>query len=339
MHAHVDVGTANSRSLNPRRGFTLVELLVVIAIIGTLVGLLLPAVQAARESARRSSCSNNLKQIGLALQNHVDALRCFPVGSLADAVEARKTVENFVPGWAWGAYILPYIEQDNVYTRLKPNRVYPKPDNTNTLTDIGADATLRPLIQTAMPVYLCPSDPEDRLARDRGGKTLGGTRYGRSNYAAIMHDGSWSNNRIRNSPNNGVLTINSKNAMKDITDGTGSTLVVGERVDRAPGGSDSSVPWNPSSGVWIGTNLAGYVNPEASFGCCVVRGSVWNGGSTHYGINDFTYTSDRSFSSNHGGGAMFVMADGAVQFLDQSLDATIFKRLGNPKDGQVTGSY
>ena len=353
MRSHSDVGTATSRSLNPRRGFTLVELLVVIAIIGTLVGLLLPAVQAARESARRMSCSNNLKQIGIAMQNHVDVLQRFPIGNLADDNRATTPpTTSLTNGWAWGAYILPYIERAEVFTQLNPNRVYPKPDNTNTLTDIGANATLRPLIQTAMPGYLCPSDAAGRVARSRpdAARSVGGTNFGRSNYVATMHDASWNNNVFSSKAHNGIVTVNSKpaTAMKDITDGTSKTLVVGERVDAVPGGRDTfsgdpSRPWNPSSGTWAGTNISGYANPDL-YGnngeCCTARGAVFNGGSSFYGINNFsTVDSHKGFSSVHGGGAMFVMADSAVQFLREDIDATTFNRLVNPKDGRVIDAY
>ena len=94
------------------------------------------------------------------------------------------------------------------------------------------------------------------------------------------------------------------------------------------------------SGVWGGSNQGGYTNPDNYTGCCTARGSVFNGGSPYYGINNFsTVDSHKGFSSNHGGGATFVLADGAVRFLAENIDATTFKRLANRRDGQTVGDY
>ena len=102
-----------------RKAFTLVELLVVMAIIGLLVGLLLPAVQAARESARRSQCTNNLKQIGVGLHNFHDAKRYFPPGYIDGNTNPTSTPDNDLgPGWGWASYLLPYLEEDNVYSQI-----------------------------------------------------------------------------------------------------------------------------------------------------------------------------------------------------------------------------
>ena len=133
------------------RGFTLVELLVVITIIGILIALLLPAVQAAREAARRMQCSNNLKQIGLALHNYHTAIGCFPPGYISaytapgyDASGGYNTGDTG-PGWGWGAMILPYLEQGNVWSQIHFNLDIKDPNN----------AASEP---TSLPVFLCPSD-------------------------------------------------------------------------------------------------------------------------------------------------------------------------------------
>src|SRR5579884_3316433 len=130
-----------------RRGFTLIELLVVIAIIGILIGLLLPAVQKVRESAARAKCTNNLKQIGLALHGYHDSNNSFPAGYIDGNTDPNSTPDNDVgPGWGWAAYLLPYLEQDNLYKRI----------NFSQPVGSGVNAQVS---QFNLPIFQCPSDP------------------------------------------------------------------------------------------------------------------------------------------------------------------------------------
>ena len=196
-------------------GFTLVELLVVIAIIGILIGMLLPAVQAVREAARRTQCANNLKQIGLALHNHHDTQQEFPIGT----VEWRPFpgTDRSKRQLAWSAFLLPFLELQNVHDQLDLKQAFDAADN-----QVGA--------ATVLSVYLCPSSVrEDDKSEGRGACDYGGI-FGE---------------RI-SSPNNppkGAMLIDQAISIRDITDGTSHTLIVAE---------DSKSP----DGQWInGRNI------------------------------------------------------------------------------------
>jgi prepilin-type N-terminal cleavage/methylation domain-containing protein len=149
-----------------RRGFTLIELLVVIAIIAILIGLLLPAVQKIREAAARMSCSNNLHQLGLAVHNYHDTNGYFPNAGTANA------------HWGWGTYLLPYIEQDNLYRQLNP----PDPFNNTAAVVMPpvTNATIGAFLQSRIKTYLCPSDPVDN------NPNVSFQNYGKSNYVAMV---------------------------------------------------------------------------------------------------------------------------------------------------------
>jgi len=185
-----------------RKAFTLVELLVVIAIIGVLVALLLPAVQAAREAARRSSCSNNMRQIGVAMHNHHDTFRQLPTGWVAPANDAEGS-----PGWGWASQSLNFIEQSNLYDQIRFS--LPVTDSNNQLAR-----------ETVVDTFLCPSD----IGQDRF--TLGTVDVARSNYV-----GMYGTDEIEDAPSNGngMFFHNSKLRFSSVTDGLSNTLMVGER--------------------------------------------------------------------------------------------------------------
>ena len=326
-----------------RLAFTLVELLVVIAIIGTIVGLLLPAVQSAREAARQLECTNNLKQIGIAFQNHIDARGFFPPANVSD-----PTITCCAgAGWAWGTLILPFIDQSGLYDQLSPNLEFPAATGRNAPSTVGASATLAPLVQTNISGFRCPSDPAGWLAttEDAGcdsgasGKSLLGrtpsTRYARSNYVVSMHDLAVQND-MRSSKLNGISFSNSRVKFKDLTDGSNYTLAAGERIDKVLGGlaAGNPAPKHPASAVWAVSNLAGYANPDGT-NFCFWRGMIQQGASANYPINDFsTVDTSKAFSSFHADGAMFVFCDGSVRFLNQSINSTTFQYLANRKDGK-----
>ncbi len=185
-----------------RKAFTLVELLVVIAIIGVLVALLLPAVQAAREAARRSSCSNNLKQIGLAVHNHHDTFRQLPPGWTGPANDAEGA-----PGWGWASHSLNFMEQKNLHDQI-------------TFTSAVSDSVNQNARETIVETFFCPSDVGDDIF------TLGSVQVARSNYVGVF-----GNEEIEDSPSNGngMFFHNSKLRFSSVTDGLSNTLMVGER--------------------------------------------------------------------------------------------------------------
>jgi prepilin-type N-terminal cleavage/methylation domain-containing protein/prepilin-type processing-associated H-X9-DG protein len=187
------------------RGFTLVELLVVIAIIGILIALLLPAVQMAREAARRASCLNNLRQMGIGLHNYHDALRCFPPGG----IEPRSMLHPHGRQIAWSALLLPYVEQEPLYERLDTGKAFDAPENAQAAA-------------TVLSVYVCPSVPGgDQLQSGRGPCRYGGI-YGE---------------RITspNSPPKGVMLYDRAISISKIRDGTSQTLVISEDCDFSDG--------------------------------------------------------------------------------------------------------
>lgn len=202
--------------------FTLVELLVVIAIIGILVGLLLPAVQAAREAARRTQNQNNLKQIGLAIHNYESALKSIPSGyvsnRLSPAVDA--TTLDAPPGWAWGALLLPYLEQTSLASQLNYNLP-------------AWDSTQRSLVLARIPVFLNPGAPNydgDTIARDQSGNEL--ARFGRSHYVAnVGNDEPWGYQPPVDDWSkyaSGPFYRNSRVRFGSVTDGLTNTVFIGE---------------------------------------------------------------------------------------------------------------
>jgi prepilin-type N-terminal cleavage/methylation domain-containing protein/prepilin-type processing-associated H-X9-DG protein len=306
-----------------RYGFTLIELLVVIAIIAILIGLLLPAVQKVRESAARTQCANNLKQIGLALHNYHDTNRSLPPGYFATMPYADGATDT-APGWGWAAFILPDLEQDNLYRQLNFNQPVQK----------SAD------IATIAKFYLCPSDiyPSSAFSLSDGfGNTI--CVAGPTSYTACVGGDESDTTGLTGQ---GVFFRNSQTRLTDITDGTSNTIMIGERA------------WSNANGVWAGA-IPGAVIRRGPFNPCqpVVPGA-WYPAATlvlaHAHLNNALSDPDGSagmddFSSRHTFGSNFLFADGSVRFLrsvssdntdgSYTADGLNFQAMGTRANGEV----
>jgi prepilin-type N-terminal cleavage/methylation domain-containing protein/prepilin-type processing-associated H-X9-DG protein len=327
-------------------GFTLVELLVVIAIIGILVGLLLPAVQAAREAARRMQCWNNLKQIGLGLHNYHDVYKKFPFGNYLDKsfLATNPSHPTLNSQWSWSIMLLPYIEQSPMFNQLNVG--------PNTFEFCANDPARLAMLKTPLPAFICPSDLEAGVNRNRpflmkgGGGLCNGmrltvdTEFAKSNYMGC--NGNDDNDGIFDSGSNRQI------GFRDITDGTSNTIIVGERRSRRY--VNQSVNTGPWAGVWAGQELSctGITNVWCLLGKTEYQ---MNSGKHREGAGSTTASDEPliAFGSEHTGGANFVLADGSVRFISDSIqwnddptgtnDKGTYHLLGSMADGQVVGDY
>ncbi len=298
-----------------RNAFTLIELLVVIAIIAILVALLLPAVQQAREAARRSSCKNNLKQLGLALHNYHDVHNVFPPAyARSNGEDPTLGIGN---GWGWGVMLLPNIEEGALYDILNANTL-----PFQLIVDEGTPGWDQfMLLKNPISTYRCPSD----VAADTN---IHAGEYGTSNYIAVF--GSHVDGGLWQGAGNGCMFYNSRIGFRDITDGTSNVIMLGERAgpDRPP-----IQPWR--AGIYAGVNTLdtneNQANPANWQG--VMRG-VWD--VPAHRING---TSVWAFSSMHQGGAQFLMGDGAIRFISENINGLTYQILAERASGMVTGEF
>jgi len=295
----------------PRRtrncpGFTLIELLVVIAIIAVLIALLLPAVQAAREAARRVQCVNNLMNIGIALQNYESSYELLPPGVVNDT----GPIQNIPKGYnaSWMLQLLPFLEQGTVARRFDDRvGVY------------GAEnSTARGIV---ISIFLCPSDS--------GGSRGGAGSVGMNNYAACHNDVE----APIDVNNKGVFFLNSHLRSEDISDGTANTLYVGEKrlADAALGWASGTRDTLRNTGTPLNktVSLAGFfpAEEEDPVGLEPAGPSAAPAGKS--------LTQVGGFGSNHAGGANFNFGDGSVRFVKNSINAQVYRYLGNRADGEM----
>lgn len=337
-----------STSTRLRRGaFTLVELLVVIAIIGILVGLLLPAVQAAREAARRMQCSNNVKQIGLAMHNYESAYKTFPIAWWMDIPGGTNLAA--ANGNTWGFALLPFMEQGNLYNQF--NQQFPAMNELGPIAQANVE-----VIKTPLQVYKCPSSPYSTDALYIGDASGAGvpvtweaagsdyiaTTGVRGAFARIAYSGNAGGSRHGALQVAGLFGSNRKGKIGAMTDGTSNTFLVGERT----GGPEIYVGTKPApalSAILIPTNGGGWGD--------MLNGENWISGGLHASNYDDTNPlpflaegpcgincnniRGRSFHSFHTGGATFGLGDGSVQFFSQNTDAFVIAAMITREKGET----
>jgi prepilin-type N-terminal cleavage/methylation domain-containing protein/prepilin-type processing-associated H-X9-DG protein len=296
--------------MKKRAAMTLIELLVVLAIIGMLLGLLLPAVLKVREAARRTQCVNNLRQIGVACHAYHDSLGCLPPGYRAwqcsDQIATR-------PGWGWASFLLPYLEQDALAHQLNLRRPIEDPSNAARLTRVA--------------LFLCPSDPDvpDQFEiLDGNGQLI--AEGAPISYAACY--GSGELDEVPG-PKEGVFYQNSRIRLTDITDGTSSTIMIGDRA------------WSHAMAPWAGAISRGIVRggpqnpsrlspdaayPAPNFPC--VQGNAINITTDPDGSLD-------EFFSEHVGGVNMLFADGGVRFLHDEINQVVLQAMATRAGGEV----
>ncbi len=297
-----------------KRGFTLIELLVVIAIIAVLIALLLPAVQQAREAARRSQCRNNLKQIGLAMQNYHDNTKCFPVG-------------QFSCCWGtWVVEILPYIDQAPLFKKYVTTNMYDVP-SAGIRYSSPANS---PVVSTRLAAMTCPSDrpnaPIPPITSHNYAVNNGNTTYSQATYNGVTFGGAPF----------GMNPTAAPAKISDIRDGTSSTMMVGEVLQGTGSdlrgftwwgdNSNFTAHYPPNSSIPDRIYTAGYCvnSPTDNLPCAVSTGA------------DPIRQGSRS---RHTGGVQVVFCDGASRFINQTIDLQLWRSLSTTKGRETTGNF
>ena len=321
------------------RAFTLIELLVVIAIIAVLISLLLPAVQQAREAARRTQCKSNLKQIGLAIHNYEASSRCLPPGYIS--VPGSGTMDavsgDWGTGWGWLTHLLPNIDQAPLYNSLNMNLSCWSPVNSTFVT-------------TGINVYLCPTavNPGATVnVEDVSHKTL--IVFGRTNY---VHNVGWNDlwsggasvAQDYGAAANGAMFRDSSVRFSDVIDGLSNTVFVGERSP------------NLSDAVWPGVmpGSAHYARPPFGSIGSGGPGTNWDSGGSYVGAHSgpSIYESPvvihppnsplghtDQMQSLHTGGAHILLGDGSVRFISDTVNLGIWAALSSRNGGEVLGDF
>lgn len=310
--------------LRRRVGFTLIELLVVIAIIAVLIALLLPAVQQAREAARRSQCKNNLKQLGLALHNYHDSLNSMPPAHIGRCSTPLLNATGLT-------MLLPYIDQAPLYSK------YNSSGSASTYPSAGGTAVDDPVtngnalvVKTIVRAFLCPSDNGSEIITATGSNygisaMNTGTGGAKTNYdfmavSPIQSCEIWAN--LANTRKT-MFGDNSNANFRDVSDGSSNTFMMGETTRSVLNGGTNA--WGYRGWVMVGLNIVDYpINVWAYPGNPSIPGRL---GSWSYA------------GSLHVGGAHFLLGDGGVRFISENIDSLTRSRLALIQDGQVIGEF
>ncbi len=280
-------------------GFTLVELLVVIAIIGILVALLLPAVQSAREAARRAECTNNLRQMGLALHNYADVYKHFPVGSQDSSKHGLFT------------YMLPYLEQNTIYENL----------------NLSGSGHSDPYRYTVIKAYVCPSYPYDKVVRGNSNTYMNGamtTYLGTAGWWTGPGQGEPSS--YGDMPNNGLFGWKFHRMVSQVSDGLSNTFAIGEYVHRDHKGGAYTQPPGNVRGWILGDN-----GSEATYAFRALEFALNAKVDRQADGIPFNHL---PMGSYHPNGANFVMADGSVHYIPDNVSFSVYQALGTSHAGE-----
>jgi prepilin-type N-terminal cleavage/methylation domain-containing protein/prepilin-type processing-associated H-X9-DG protein len=340
--------------MRPRAAFTLIELLVVIAIIAALIGLLLPAVQKVREAAARTQCTNNLKQLGLAMHNYEGTAGRLPPAFPNTVPPAFAGLPAYFFSWSALAQLNPYLEQTNIYKTMDLTQPIYVPPAYN------ISAANQFAVQQVVKLFLCPSDQMQPVSAAYGVPVLGPT-----NYAVCVGTGTTNGGAPFGSPlsADGLFSAGTGFRITEITDGTSNTAMMSESLlgDGPENASGPTIPGNPQT-VYAYT---GFGTPLSDAACAKAaqwnvanhRGFMWASGEMRCGSYNHYYTPNaplydcvtndattytsmafRTARSRHTGGVNLLLGDGSVHFVSQSVSLTTWRALATRAGGEVLGS-